>query len=213
MLAYFHFEYNLFSLFHAHRKETDLPGSVLWMHRSVNNSPFCLPCCKRALLSVQLGWMDTSRPLWQQILHLSLSINKKPSFYKHSVRLVWVTKVKNQIYLFMLLPKWFFSQRLLAELWNLHCVLGVMCVLPSRCECCRTHTDTVLLVPVKFVSRWACTLIAAQRVHAAILTATTVYTALIDVWKSKQRTIHGTVVVAVLIVSILEHFQKRRWNG
>lgn len=55
----------------------------------------------------------------------------------------------------------------------------------SRWHSC-PHTDTVLLVPVQFVTRRAGTLVTAQSVHASELTAAPVNAALIDIYKTKQ---------------------------
>lgn len=43
------------------------------------------------------------------------------------------------------------------------------------------HLYAVLLIPLQLISRWAGTLVAAQCVHTAELTAATVYTAFINV--------------------------------
>lgn len=46
------------------------------------------------------------------------------------------------------------------------------------------RTDAVLPVPVQLVPGWTGTLVASQRVDAAVLAASAVYAALIDVWNN-----------------------------
>lgn len=43
------------------------------------------------------------------------------------------------------------------------------------------HTSTVFSVPVQLVPRWTGTLVAPQSVDAAIFTASTIYTAFINI--------------------------------
>lgn len=51
------------------------------------------------------------------------------------------------------------------------------------------RTDAVLPVPVQLVSGWTGTLVASQRVDAAVFAASAVYTALVDVWEQHVSTV------------------------
>lgn len=55
------------------------------------------------------------------------------------------------------------------------------------------RTDAVLPVPVQLVSGWTGTLVASQRVDAAVFAASAVYTALVDVWEQHVSTV--TIII------------------
>lgn len=54
-------------------------------------------------------------------------------------------------------------------------------------------TNTVLLVPVELLTWWTHTLVAALRVHAAVLTAAVTDAALVDVWGTRTENVTGSV--------------------